>query len=807
MNNNGKSIAVAESDSHLYDPVAQEAMLEGLSPEEQAETKKMWEGGREVVRFLNEEKRKDNQEVLDLFDSFKEKTSTPSPESSVGASSRASAPTPVSSGYYYGANGSISSSPSYTDNSKFKAEQAAWRAKNRERREAIAAKTAAEKAKEEELLGSGLYFKDGYGKIRMKKKVAEKKFGANLDMQEKTAYEIKKAGENAYARAIQGSGFASAVNLKNQEKVAKGRQKTAEIVQSNKRELAMRDAKNKELAISKAKGNLAIFDGLVAAFNALGEDIETQKKRSREIITGGVLYDKNQRAIGAGGVKKDHMASMQENLGEGGNAPKWGYVGVETIEQINARLKDTGNKHIAITGIIARQDSDATGNKQSPTFYVQGVRSDGTKFGREMTLADVYSLGKKNYMDTGWSEMDSYNEVSGIFGDVIGEGKRIAKDAQKTAQKLSAEDQMKMRKGEFDMRNSHLTNLVNQRKALLEQEGVDNSKAIAAIDKEIATVNSMNSASLGVTEFARALGITGLGSNSNPNGYEEISSLEAKDGKVFDPNETVESDGKTLKRVQFNSDTGEYTVNTKHEQADGTYSFRISKDKAHLGEKWVTYVDADGKVKRRKREENDGRTEQHDNGLYLKGKKADGKEVEIFVPAGKVIKTAFGVKKVSGEKGNYTLVDTNEKPNWTAYEGVSASWANRDTEKQRKTEEQRNKKSDALYEEADKADFEEKHPILHEMSDPNLTDSGLPAMLGFAKPNSLTPSKGIGTAAQGREKYAPKRSRANWGARRTGTMTVVSNANEMIDKEVAKRLGISVEEARKMREEKESKKK
>ena len=799
MNNDRKSIAIAESDFLLYNPVVQEVQLEGLSPEEQAETKKMWNDGREVVKFLNEEKRKDNQEVLDLFDSFKEESSTPSSKSLSGASLGGAASTSLPSGYYHGADGSISSS-SYKDNSKFKAEQAAWRENNRKKREAIAAKTEAEKAKEEELLGSGLYFKDGYGKIRMKKRVSEKMFGKYLDMSEKTAYDIKKAGADAYASEMQGNSFGAALRAQEQERVAKGRNRTSEIVKANKEELANQEILKQERAKSAAKGNLAIFDGLVAAFNALGEDPEMQKKRSREIITGGVLRGANGKVVGAGGVKKDHMASMQEAARGEGSAPKWGYVGVDTIGKINARLKETGNKHIAITGIIARQDTDATGNKMEPTFYVQGVRQDGSKFGREMKLSDVYSLGKKNYMDTGWSEYDAYNEVSGIFGDAIGEGKRITQEYKNKNASTIAEAQTKLRKNEFDMRNSHLNSLMRQRKALLEQEG-DNSKAIAAIDSDIATVNSMNSAALGVSEFARALGVTGLGGKDpNQAGYETVSTLEETGGREFAAEDEVESDGQMKKRVQYNPESGEYTVNTKHRQPDGSYAFRVSKDKAHLGEKWVTYVDEDGKVKQREREEADGYTEQHDNGLYLKGKKANGETVEIFVPAGKVVKTAFGTKRVDGEKGNYTLVDTDEKPNWTAREAIIANWANRDTEEQKKKTSSARKKEDALYEAKDKADFKKEHPVLSAMSD--MSDSTL---LSDGYSPIFPADKGVGSAKQGRQKYK-KRSTANWGARRRGATYAVQKANEMLDKLVAEKSGISVEEARKLREADEAKK-
>lgn len=368
-----------------------------------------------------------------------------------------------------------------------------------------------------------------------------------------------------------------------------------------------------------------------------------------------------------------------------------------------------------------------------------------------------------------------------------------------------ADAKMKLRKNEFDMRNSHLHNLSAQRKALVDQqqtEGVDNTEKIAALDDAINTINAANSASLGITEFARALGVINPEGvqkkaviqkkvvNNNPAKYQSTSSVEMSGGKVIAPEQLVESNGEMVKRVEFNSDTGEFIVNTKHEQPDGSYSFRVSKDKAHLGEKWVTYVDEDGKVKQRRREKDDDFIEQHDSGLYIKVRKPNGKTTELFVPAGKIIKTPFGNKLVDGEKGEYTLVDTDEKPNWTAREGIMANWANRDTEKRRNgvdrgmTNKDFMKLGKEVYRKETNADI------------------GIPPMGIDIEPNIEDLIK------LGKKHYRTKHSRANWGSRRRGGTGAVQKANQILDELVAKELGMSIEEAglaRRIDEEKKSK--
>lgn len=259
-----------------------------------------------------------------------------------------------------------------------------------------------------------------------------------------------------------------------------------------------------------------------------------------------------------------------------------------------------------------------------------------------------------------------------------------------------ADAQMKERKGMFDMRTSQINSLMAQRKALVDEGAPGSEETIAAIDKKIAMLNEMNGAATGVNEFARALGVTGVGiGGGNPitkEGYEIVSEFEIEGGRTLDGFTEVVSNGKKVRQVQYLPQSGEYLVNTEEAQPDGSYSFRVSKGKQHLGSEYVTFVGEDGRVRQRKRMDGEGATEQHDDGLYLNVTKEDGTSVSVFVPKGKVIKTPFGNKRVSGEKGNYQLVDSSLPPNWSANEAIAANAEKRaGDDKKRKEKEQEEK--------------------------------------------------------------------------------------------------------------------
>lgn len=768
----------------------------------------------EGVRQLEEDTPRSEKwlnETIDLLDEGK-KTTNPQPMVNPKGAPLGNEPIPKT----YGSN-----APSYgfimNKDPNWDAKVEANRLLKENRRNAILAGQAAANAKRDELLGSGKYYDDGQGNLRLKKKYAVGYRGGRRtydDGAESARYQMQQAGQRGYDAVYDGRDFATVLRQQQYEKAQRGKAKTNEIVELNKAEMEERKKLDAERGIRNARQDLAVYDGLVAAFKSLSDDGEEvqQTLRDSPYDFKTTLKDKEGRDIGVGGEKKKLAYAAEDGYrtqditdanGKVIGKRKFGIVGIKAIDAINKKLTEQGNKQYKITAIAAQQRIDAIGNKSGePVFYVQRLFADGTQRADTLTMKQVYELGLNGYKTTGVNEKDAEDNVIYSLGDIMGTRKRqteaLMKDPKYRKSVLDAEKaKSEVAKVGFDMRTSQINNLMAQRKALVEEGNPNNQKAIAAINQQIGLLNQMNGAATGVSEFARALGITGLGGiggeakdGNNPGGYESTSSLESSGGRVFNPEDTVESNGKTVKRVQYNPESGEYIVNTKHEQKDGTYSFKVSKDKAHLGEKWVTFVDNDGKVKQRLREENDGFTEQHENGLYMKVKKPDGKTVDLFVPAGKVVKTAFGNKVVSGEKGNYTLVDTDEKPNWTAREGITANWANRDTEKRRKSVDK--PKTDETFMELGRKIWRERNPSTSPM--------GVGVEIEPRKEELIK----LGKEYYEREHAQPK---SSWGSRRRGGTGAILKANQILDELVAKEAGISVDEAKKTRELAESKKK
>lgn len=770
----------------------------------------------EGVRQLEEDTPRSEKwlnETVDLLDEGK-KTTNPQPMVNPKGAPLGNEPIPKTYG---------SGAPSYgfimNKDPNWDAKVEANRLLKENRRNAILAGQAAANAKRDELLGSGKYYDDGQGNLRLKKKYAVGYRGGRRtydDGAESARYQMQQAGQRGYDAVYDGRDFATVLRQQQYEKAQRGKAKTNEIVELNKAEMEERKKLNAERGIRNARQDLAVYDGLVAAFKSLSDDGEEvqQTLRDSPYDLKTTLKDKDGRVIGVGGEKKKlayaaddgyRTQDIKDANGKVIGKRKFGIVGVKAIDAINKKLAEQGNKQYKITAIAAQQRIDAIGNKSGePVFYVQRLFADGTQRADTLTMKQVYELGLNGYKTTGVNEKDAEDNVIYSLGDIMGTRKRqteaLMKDPKYRKSVLDAEKaKSEVAKIGFDMRISQINNLMAQRKALMDEDNPNNQKAIAAIDKQIGLLNQMNDAATGVSEFARALGVTGLGGNggnggNNPGGYESTSSLELSGGRGFNPEDTVESNGKTVKRVQYNPESGEFIVNTKHKQKDGSYSFKVSKDKAHLGEEWKTYVDTDGKVKQRLRNKDDDFTEQHENGLYMKVKNEKGKTIDVFAPVGKVIKTEFGNKLVSGEKGNYTLVDTDEKPNWSVADAILRNWANRDTEKKRYIK----KSNEPLYENAAKNKYKEEYPTMSAFAEMSVTlDGGLPPLGTDIR---------VGTAEGGKKKFGTKkRSRANRGSR--GPIGGIISAQRFIDELLAKEMGISVDEARKGRELAESKKK
>jgi hypothetical protein len=304
-------------------------------------------------------------------------------------------------------------------------------------RAAVAAGKRAEQEERNKLLATGRYFNDGHGNIKLKKEYRAQNKDSRRGHFDKdtehntyadaTNHAIKAAGQAAYNNAME-EGFEGVLRRQEEEKAAKGRAKTQEIVEQNEFELAQQEERKKQRGINLSKGHLAIFDGLVAAYKALDSkyNVSATHRDERRV---GQLKDKNGRIIGYGAIDKKQVYADNDGIrvqnGEDGKPTvRNGFVGIGTIDTINRRLRETGNNKFKITGIIARQKIDAIGNKAEPMFYVQGIRADGTQFGKTMSMKDVYNFGKENYIGSGENDENAENNVIDTFSDVFGVRKR-----------------------------------------------------------------------------------------------------------------------------------------------------------------------------------------------------------------------------------------------------------------------------------------------------------------------------------------------------------------------------------------------
>lgn len=308
-------------------------------------------------------------------------------------------------------------------------------AERRRQREAVAAGNAAANAKREELLGTGMYFDDGRGNIKLKKEyrkqgvnnVPYRRGHFNKDTEhnthaEATGQAISSAGQAAYDAAMSERNFESALaRQKDAERQAR-RAKTQEMVELNGFERAQLESAKARRAVGVAKGHVSIYRGLVTALKALDSN-DRAEQTWRERTETGLLRGADGRPIGVGPKTIKEVAAKETGYRQNGET-RSGIVGVKAIDAINSELAANGNKQYRLTGIIAQQGVDAIGNKRPPTFYVQGVRADGTAFGKTMTMEQVYNFGKENLVNSGTDANDAEDDVIDDIGDVLGVRKK-----------------------------------------------------------------------------------------------------------------------------------------------------------------------------------------------------------------------------------------------------------------------------------------------------------------------------------------------------------------------------------------------
>lgn len=332
----------------------------------------------------------------------------------------------------------------------------------------------------QQLLDSGMYFDDGKGNIKLKKEYRRKydrlpngkyiKTGNNTDMRAGMTHSmIEEAGRTAYQTT-----WNQLLENQNAARLGASAEKTQSIVNQNKLELQEAAQRKAEASTNAAKGNLAIYDGLVAAYKDLTD--ESNRGRIEEEVRkvwGGKdeqgrdarwMYDDKGRVVGQAAEREVKTGRRFRN----------GYVARGVIATINDALQERGNNTFRITGIIARQGVDAIGNASGePIFYVQGIKTDGSNgpgvpFGKRMTLRGLYRMGVENGIAAG-NEGAEENVIHDL-GDVMGVAKAKS-DAVANGEKIVLE---RMRQEGADRRAEK--KLALQEKALKAKEGASGEK-------------------------------------------------------------------------------------------------------------------------------------------------------------------------------------------------------------------------------------------------------------------------------------------------------------------------------------------
>lgn len=303
-----------------------------------------------------------------------------------------------------------------------------YRKERAARRAANAARQRAENEQREALLASGRYFDDGRGNIKLK--TSERKYmtGDIRHRHMRTTADdgrgmmsIRDAGDKAWKQAIAA-----------QQNEAAGRalNYTQSVVDANRKAAAERKQVFDESNVNSAKAKLSIFDGFAAALDALNADASKAKDNVVSVWGGRDeqgrdarwKYDSDGRVIGQADSRQVVRGKSLKGGGsqmQDGNIRK-GFVDPMVLKTINAQLQKRGADY-AITGIMAQQTYGAIGKPiegSGPTFYVQGVRNDGTQFGQYMSIKDVYRWG-----------IDNYRTANGEYGKAAGEAENFAINA------------------------------------------------------------------------------------------------------------------------------------------------------------------------------------------------------------------------------------------------------------------------------------------------------------------------------------------------------------------------------------------
>lgn len=272
------------------------------------------------------------------------------------------------------------------------------------------------------LLDSGMYFDDGRGNIKLKKEYREHQRVGNGG---RRTYNETKADngsakammQQAYNKAQDGFDFALALAAQEDENANKSLEKTRAMVSANKAYMESMEKRKTEARQNRAKGMLAIYDGMAAAYKDLTDELNANR-----------IQDEMRTVYGD--FKKDQFgrATTERDSKQVATGRKFrnGFVSPDQIADINANLRRRG-VNMEISGIVAQELYNPVAKKGAgkPSFLVQGYRFDentGTSvpFGHRFSLEDVYRFGVDQGKDSGLDATRAESNVAQTLQDIYG---------------------------------------------------------------------------------------------------------------------------------------------------------------------------------------------------------------------------------------------------------------------------------------------------------------------------------------------------------------------------------------------------
>lgn len=289
-----------------------------------------------------------------------------------------------------------------------------------QRRAAARAGRQAAADERQRLLDSGMYFDDGRGNIKLKKEYREHQRVGNGG---RRTYNETRA-DNGSAKAMMRQaynkaqdGFYFALAAQEDENANKSLEKTRAMVSANKAYMESMEKRKTDAKQNRAKGMLGIYDGMVAAYKDLTDELNADRIQD-EMRT--VYGDFKKDQFGRVTTERDSKQVAT------GRKFRNGFVSPDQIANINANLRRRG-VNMEITGIVAQELYNPVAKKGAgkPYFLVQGYRFDentGTSvpIGHRFSFEDVYRFGVDHGKDSGLDAARAESNVAKTLQDIYG---------------------------------------------------------------------------------------------------------------------------------------------------------------------------------------------------------------------------------------------------------------------------------------------------------------------------------------------------------------------------------------------------